>query len=521
MNGIDLFDSITALPAELVEEAETHRFRKKTPWLRYAAAAAVLALVIGVGGVLTGRIHPPMAGSGGGSTAYGGGGDEGGENGYSYMHYVGPVLPLTAMGDAAGVAVERSVDYDFSPYETRTERLDDGGTYEAWSSAAIVTDDYTLTNTTDADKTLTLLYPAAMTVNEAVEQLPAIAVDGVRCETTLYAGPYSGGFRDARGGHDPSERVNLDEISDWEGYASLLSDGSYQAAAFAPPPDLNIPVTVYKVDDYVVAPTDAVNPSLQISFRVDYDRTAVMSYGSNGGSNDARHGTCSRIVGGLANEYRPPEPMYIVLYGDDIDGYTLQGYANMGGDPGTEIDASATVTRYETTMDAFLRQIIDGMLDGRYEWQYGADLAASEIPRELLYRLAAELLTQYGVLSDDPYERYFGRLEELFEAYSMRRILYLSFDVTVPAGESVRITAAMRRDGSHDFIGKKKNVDGYDLATRLGSTLSFTAQRASVSHTDEIVMGENSFGFDPDRGVTEVALDPAVEHYWMQVMKRQ
>jgi hypothetical protein len=102
----------------------------------------------------------------------------------------------------------------------------------------------------------------------------------------------------------------------------------------------------------------------------------------------------------------------------------------------------------------------------------------------------------------------------------MRRLLYLSFDVSVPAGASVHVTATMRRDGSHDFTGKRKNVDGYDLATRLGSTLFFTEQAASVTHTEEISMGENSFGFDPDGGVTEVTLDPTEEHYWMQVTKR-
>jgi len=519
MKAMDLFDGITAIPGDMIEEAETHRFRKRRPWVRYAAVAAAFAAAIGIGGILTGRIQTPMMGG-----KAGGGGNGGGENGYSYMHYVGPVLPLTVIGDAEGVTAGRHVDYDFLPYRTRTERIEHDGksdTYDAWDTDAIVTDSYTLVNAAGEDKTLSLLYPAALTVNETVDYLPTITVDGEQRETTLHAGPYSGGFMDASGGKDPKERVNLDQISSWEDYAALLADGSYQAAAFAPAPDLNVPVTVYRVDDYAVAPTDAVNPSLQISFRVDYDKTIVMTYGSNGGSNDAENGVCTRIVGGLANEYRPPEPMYVVLCGDDIDGYTLQGYANMGGDAGTEIDVTATVTRYETTLDVFLRQIIDRALDERYQWQYGADLTGSGIPRELLHRLAAELLVQYGVLSDDPHERYFGMLEEVFEAYIMRRVLYLSFDVTVPAGESVEITATMRRDGSMDYIGKKKNVEGYDLATRLGSLLTFTEQHASLSHAEEIVMGENNFGFDPERGVTEVTLDLAAEHYWMQVAKRR
>ena len=510
MTNEAIYDAITDVSDELIDAADAHALRKKPRLLRWAAAAAVLALAVGAG-TLYGRVSTPAASS------PGGGG--GGEDGCSYMDYVGPVLPLTVREGGEGVAAARHVDYDFSPYRSRTEPLGSGETYEAWNAAAVVTDAYTLTNGTDEDRTLRLLYPVAASANTA--ELPTVTVDGAPQETTLYAGAYSGGFCDAAGGNDPDMRLNLAQISRWEEYVSLLSDGSYQAAAFGPAPDLNEPVTVYRIDNYDVAPTDAVNPSLQISFHMDYDKTVLMTYGSNGGTNDRENGFGTRIVGGLGSEYRAPEPMYLVLYGDDIGDYTLQGYANMGGDAGTEIDVTAEVTRYETTLDVFLRQIIDDRLDsGKYEWQYGADPTAGGITRELLYRMAAEHLTQYGVLSSDARERYFGALEEVFEAYIMRRVFYLAFDVIVPAGESAQVTAVMRRNGSRDFVGKNRNVQGYDLATRLGSTLTFTEQRASISSAEEIVMLENNFGFDPDGGVTEVVLPPDMEHCWMQVMKR-
>lgn len=514
-----LYDAITDVSDELVEEAAERGLRKQGRWRRYAAMAAVFALIIGGFGVVTGRL--PLFGA-----SSDGNGNAGGEDGYSYMHYVGPVLPLTAAGDAAGITAERSVDYDFSPYEAEMAYYEFNGetkSYESWKSECIVTDAYTLQNETDEERTLTLLYPVELRMTESLNRLPVITVDGAEQEATLHIAPYSGGFADAWGGSDPNARLNLDEISDWQGYVNLLEDGSYQAAAFAPYPVLDVPVTVYKVDDYAVAPTEAANPSLQISFHIDYGRTTVMTYGSNGGQNDAKTGYCARVVGGLSSQglYRPG-PMYIILYGDDIESYQLQGYANMGGNAGEEIDVSATVTRYETTMEEILRMIVDERFAEKNSVEYGngEETVASVIPYDMLRGAAADLLVRYGVFSEIPAERYdTGMLEDVFEAYSMQRVMYAAFDVTIPAHGSVTVSASMHKEASCDYIGKKKNVDGYDLATQLGSTLAFTEQRASVSNTEEIRIVDNSFGFDLDAGITQVTLDPEVEHYWMQVEK--
>lgn len=513
MTNETIYDAITNILDGLIEETENHSFYRKSGLRRLAPLAAAFAVVIGLGAaVLSGTLHIP-----GISAGAGGGGNGGGTDGCSYMHYVGPVLPLTAQnGDESIKVVRENTTYDFSPYKTQiTRRETPDGTFEdaEYRSEAIVTDAYTLTNTADEDRTLTLLYPAELSFSDPPERLPDITVDGESVKTALHAAPYSGGFEDAWGGNDPTARLNLKEITDWQGYIDLLSDGGYQEKAFSPYPVLDLPVTVYKVDDYVVAPTDAVNPSLQFSYRVDPARTAVLSYGANGVSND-KTGAGSRMVGGLGETYRAPGPMYIIFCGDDIEDYTLQGYANMGGDAGTEIDVTATVTRYETTMDAVLRQIISEKRSDGEAYFFEDGTIASDVPEDMLVGVAADLLVSYGVFSTDPAERYdTGRLEDVFEAYRMNRVMYLEFSVTVPAHGDVNVTATMRKDGSYDFYGKKRDVDGYDLATTLGSTLLFTEQHATVDNTSDIQIAANNFGFDLEAGITQVTLCSDVEHY--------
>ena len=518
MNQQDLFDGLTDLSDDLIEEAQAFAPRRKPVWTRWAAAAAVLALIVGAAGIALGRFRPQPTGA-----SEGGGGNDGGDSGFAYMHYVGPVLPLTAADDPQGVTVRRHVNYDFSPYYSRTEQYEhDGRTYayEAWDTEAEVTDRYILMNETDTERTLTLSYPVETSFSDDVRRLPAIFVNEQPCETALSAAPYSGGFQGVFGADDPDGRSNLRPVQSWEEYVSLLSDGSYRQASLQPMPVLDMPVTVYRLDDYRVAPTDAVNPSLQIAFTVDPARTTVLTWGSNGGSFDDETGAQTRIVGGLGNTYREPEPMYVILCGDDIGSYTLQGYENMGANAGEEIEITAAVTRYETTMDEIVRMIVD---DACTTDRFGADggAIAQTVPRELLYGAVSDLLVRYGVFSDDPAERYsFGRLEDALEALVMQRILYLTFEVTIPAHGCTEVIASMRKDGSFDYYGEGKSTQGYDLAACLGSNLAFTELTASVSRTECIEIVENNFGFDLNAGVTDVTLDVEAGHYWMQILRK-
>lgn len=93
----------------------------------------------------------------------------------------------------------------------------------------------------------------------------------------------------------------------------------------------------------------------------------------------------------------------------------------------------------------------------------------------MLYGSVAELLYDYGVLSDDVAERYdYGMLEDMRnETYHMDRVMYLTFDVVVPAGESIIVEAKMTKEGSFDFYGEGLEREGYDMMTGVGTTFTF------------------------------------------------
>ena len=140
-----------------------------------------------------------------------------------------------------------------------------------------------------------------------------------------------------------------------------------------------------------------------------------------------------------------------------------------------------------------------------------------------MYRgAAAELLSQYGPLSGTPVDRYAdGRLDDLIqETLWQDRVLYLRFPVTVPAGGSVRVECDFWKAPSYDFVcsgSEHAGLQGYDLVTRLGSSLNFTRQSAALVNGENVQITGQDFGFDPEGGVTSVELDLEQEHYYLEV----
>lgn len=213
------------------------------------------------------------------------------------------------------------------------------------------------------------------------------------------------------------------------------------------------------------------------------------------------------------------------MIGDDIGEYALQGYKDGGCNPGEELDGvSATVTRHETTLGEALKAIYEN--DKRIFYNmYEADepRLAVDVPDEMFLGALFELILDHGPLADTIAQRYdFGRLDDLFsETRTMKRVMYLSYELVIPAGESVQISAAMVKDASMDFIGKYKKRNGYEMVTRLGSDIAFTLQTASILNTDNIEIVNQNFGFDIKNSVTEVTLDMEIPHYWLEVQKLQ
>lgn len=531
-----LLEAMNSLPDATLEENVPVTAGKKRRWKRWAALAACLAVVVLGAGVFTGII--PLLG---GRAGQGGSGSDGAS---VFMSYAGPVFPLTLGEENAAIEAERNVTLDFEPWapvwisnreeaDSRTwlteaerqevlelynEHYPEGGQYKS-STDILVTDAYMLTNTSAEEQTLTVRYPFVSGLDNLEENRPTLTADGTELETTLRVGSYAGGFEGVWGANDPEGTANLAYPHSWTDYQTLLSDGSYLENTLGPGPDVtDVPVVVYKLTDPYGPEQDEeagiTNPTLRVTFNLDYDKTNILTYGFHGASYD-------REAGVMIQDFSIPQPgepnygtkeFYLLVLGEDVENMTIQGYANgsLEADAPRLEGCGATVERYESDLDTVLRQLLPHIWEAA--GQEDADF-------ELYYRAFLEQLLSYGVLSDEPVERYDTGWLENIEG-GMVRVCWLESEVTVPAGGTVSLTAAMTKAGSYDFdcTGTDNvGVCGYDLVTKLGSNLACAAQTATLQDRGQIEIVRQNFGFDLEQGIATVTLDPAEEHYYLEV----
>lgn len=531
-----LLEAMSSLPDATLEENVPVTAGKKRRWKKWAALAACLCVVVLGVGVFTGYI--PLLG---GRAGQGGSGSDGAS---VFMSYAGPVFPLTLGEENAAIEAERNVTLDFEPWapvwisnreeaDSRTwlteaerqevlelynEHYPEGGQYKS-STDILVTDAYMLTNTSAEEQTLTVRYPFVSGLDNLEENRPTLTADGTELETTLRVGSYAGGFEGVWGANDPEGTANLAYPHSWTDYQTLLSDGSYLENTLGPGPDVtDVPVVVYKLTDPYGPEQDEeagiTNPTLRVTFNLDYDKTNILTYGFHGASYD-------REAGVMIQDFSIPQPgepnygtkeFYLLVLGEDVENMTIQGYANgsLEADAPRLEGCGATVERYESDLDTMLRQLLP--LIWEEAGQEGADF-------EMYYRAFLEQLLSYGVLSDEPVERYDTGWLENIEG-GMVRVCWLESEVTVPAGGTVRLTASMTKAGSYDFdcTGTDNvGVYGYDLVTRLGSNLACSVQTATLEDRGQIEIVRQNFGFDLERGITTVPLEAAEEHYYLEV----
>ena len=408
-----------------------------------------------------------------------------------FMSCAGPVFPLTLEKAAPELSADREVLLDCAPYA------------EENTAAITVTDRYTLQNSSDEDCTVTVLYPFVSSLSDLDSLQPSLTVDGSAVKNTLYPGAFPGWFGPAS--PDPElaeERWNLHHAESWTEYQTLLT-GSYQADALAPK---TLPEqTVYVYSFTASGETTANAATLAITVDADPEKTTILTYGINGyGQNEA---TGQPQYSYFTRVHNQTLHLLAVL-GQDLTGCAMQGYTDGSCEQGKELDSlKGTVTRTEMPLAELLRQTAAAQL--------GADASADEVKR--LAAAAAELLTQYGVCSATPAERYSeGRLDDLLQdAETVQRVCYAAAEITIPEGGTVCVEAVFRKPHSFDFFGfYNELVDGYGIMT-TGSALALQNQTARLdTHGLVTIYGQN---FEFDGQGNAVPLSAQTEYYYLNL----
>lgn len=519
--------------------------RRALYWRRWAVAAC-LCLSVG----LSFYLLPNLVGCGGNA------GGSGHQEASTFMSYAGPILPMTLKEDNASITAERELTWDFKPWvpvwytnedyltmehpealspEKRQEILEqynewfpDGGHWET-EDHVLVKDRYILRNSSTEDQTVSLLYPYISSLEDMPFLRPALTLDGRELPAREYIGSYTGGYTGAWNGDGSDEgSCNLARPDSWQVYDTLLKSGQYRKDAMRPWPDFkNIPAVVYAfIDAYGPEDSeDTPNPSIMVSFAMDYDRTNVQAYDFQGLSQDSESHRMA-LSFSLPDPGKKSESKFLIVTGDDIQDLNWCARVTGGTDPDTPLlagRAGVTVERYETDLDEALRGVLTLHRERRQDMQ---DLPyQSHLPFDTWYGAFCDMTVGRDGLPRTDLERYQGSWLDiaLNDTTKVDRVCYLETEITIPAGEKVTLTADFIKEPSFDYActnSRDKGICGYDMTPALDSDLRCTSQAVTLLDREQVDIVRQNFGFDLENGVCRVELDLGVPHYYLEVSRR-
>lgn len=419
---------------------------------------------------------------------------DGGNSG-EYGSYSGPVLPLTAVSGGEGLEAARHVDFDFAPYENYVPSHVDEG-------EIIVTDTYQLTNPTDETKTVRLSYPYEGKLDDERKYTPTITIDGTEAEATLYPAV--------------DEGTAIFRASDFEDYQKLMTETDYFAQATAEAPKLDIPVKVYHFTDITYHGEAYPYIFLTVEFKIPEGANVWVNH-FDLLSSDSEKDTHSVW---FQDDLDERDGAYLFVVGGDVEDLTF------GGNLGHNVTKTSTLTNvtceyeiYETTFEELIWELAQ-----KYDYWAVHDDSPNPglVTPEILYREGLKRMEEKVGREYDGISWAVSVVEDAFyETITDPRLQYWVFEVTIPAGETVEVEAAYHQEASTDIGGPKKKREGYDMATRLGSNLNFTALSASISNSDYIEILRQNFGFNLKKNITRVDLDLNTPRYYLDVMVKE
>ena len=178
---------------------------------------------------------------------------------------------------------------------------------------------------------------------------------------------------------------------------------------------------------------------------------------------------------------------------------------------------SAKMSAFTTTLGRLLDQLVAEELT---QWQEGVQ-ERLEGTQAAVRKMAARILAPKAEMQYNGYV-----LEELFSyATVAQRVVWSTGEVSIPAGESVTITACYPKKPSYDFActadAGRQDLRGWDLGTRLGSNLAFGKITARLENCQHLELAGQNFGFELAKGVTQVELEPETDYYYMEVRLKE
>jgi len=416
-----------------------------------------------------------------------------------FNFYRGPVLPMTSLNGAEGMEVRRNVDFDFAPYRDSKQYSHTG------TGTAEITDTYCMTNTTGESRMLELVYGFQGSFIDHPEEFPTIRVDGGIVQPELYPSV------------DPENLVWY--AHNFEAYKKVLQEHDFLAIATAEPELADLPVKAYHFTDLAY---NGGQVTAYPMLKVTYTQEGYESLWTN----------CVDVISTDEKEHTQTllfrvdrGEAWIFTIGGELQDLTLGGNRdyNIREDSLSSGDSSLEGVEYRLEMfDTTLRSVLSRFAQEYDYWAvegHDHDPNPGLVTPELLIDGAIKRMAQPDWVGKTTNVQSFQNLFD--QVVTEVRMMYLVFPVELEPGQSVTVEASFIQEPSFDNSGPKHYREGYELATKLGSDLGFTHLSSSLSNTASIELGEQNFGFDLEKGITDVTLELSVERYYLEVRIRK
>lgn len=432
---------------------------------------------------------------------------------YEYCsYYSGVVLPLTLEQENEEISATRNINFDFKKFDS----FENEGN-------VVITDTYTLQNTSDEQQVIRVKYPLELSLKELNESMLAVTLNGQALSTALEAGRYYG----------------TNEFGDY----SYLGKCAPQEYTFKLKDDKTL---IQNMDDSILDEKVIVY-EYQCAEDVKDGCYTVQMWAENKGNytryiktidnpnvyyvnmNSYHLEENTEYYGFLTEEVKKTGRIpRMIFFGSEPKEYKEQGYTGLIYSEETKMnDLQVKMVRYESTFREVLAMLVEEEMERLENENQGLQIS-NELYNWIAGAVLADVVKDNSDGVDDYDDSFFAagwenNISGLVELmYDFRCEYYITHEITIPAGETVTYEIQYEREGSHDYTAAEQEYlgnYGYDNMPYFGTNLNFVRQNATIDDHDYICILNQNYGFDLESGIKEVVLSPDMDYYYMVVRR--